>query len=72
MPFPSIKALGDDRRSFSYHKAIGVIEKVPFKIESADQVKDLPTIGKSMNDHVRNILVYEFTMINLFSSDFFQ
>ena len=47
------KALGDDRRSFSYYKAIPVVEKLPFKIESADQVKDLPGIGKSMQDHVR-------------------
>lgn len=45
-------ALGDDRRSFSYYKAIPVIEKLPFKIESVDQVKHLPTIGKSMQDHV--------------------
>ncbi|XP_034911382.1 DNA polymerase lambda isoform X1 [Populus alba] len=45
------RALGDDRRSFSYYKAIPVVEKLPFKIESADQVKDLPGIGKSMQDH---------------------
>lgn len=45
-------ALGDDRRSFSYYKAITVIEKLPFKIESAEQVKDLPGIGKSLQDHV--------------------
>lgn len=48
----SATALGDDRRSFSYYKAIPVIEKLPFKIESVDQVKDLPTIGKSLQDHV--------------------
>jgi len=29
-----------------------VIEKLPFKIESADQIKNLPSIGKSMEDHV--------------------
>lgn len=29
-----------------------MIEKLPFKIESADQVKGLPTIGKSLKDHV--------------------
>lgn len=57
----SLKALGDDRRSFSYHKAIGVIEKLPFKIESAVQVKDLPTIGKSMQDHVS---VHKFKLIS--------
>ena len=45
-------ALGEDRRSFSYYKAIPVIERLPFKIESVDQVKDLPAIGKSMQDHV--------------------
>ncbi|KAI5352454.1 hypothetical protein L3X38_005345 [Prunus dulcis] len=28
-----------------------VIEKLPFKIQSVDQVKDLPNIGKSMQDH---------------------
>ncbi|CAM8883642.1 unnamed protein product [Rhodiola kirilowii] len=50
------RALGDDRRSFSYHKAISVIEKVPFKIESADQVKDLPTIGKAMKEHIQEIV----------------
>lgn len=46
------KALGDDRRSFSYQKAIPVIEKLDFKIESAEQVKHLPSIGKAMQEHV--------------------
>ncbi|KAK1553948.1 hypothetical protein Q3G72_005611 [Acer saccharum] len=50
------EALGEDRRSFSYHKAILVIEKMPFKIESADQVKGLPGIGKSMQDHIQEIV----------------
>ncbi|CAA0834745.1 DNA polymerase lambda (POLL [Striga hermonthica] len=50
------RALGDDRRSFSYYKAIPVIEKLPFKIESADQVKDLPGIGKSLQDHIQEIV----------------
>lgn len=50
------RALGDDRRSFSYHKAIPVIEKLPFKIESSAQVKHLPTIGKSLQDHIQEIL----------------
>uniref|UniRef100_A0A7N0UK90 DNA polymerase n=1 Tax=Kalanchoe fedtschenkoi TaxID=63787 RepID=A0A7N0UK90_KALFE len=50
------RALGDDRRSFSYYKAIPVIEKVPFKIESADQVKDLPTIGKALKEHIQEIV----------------
>lgn len=49
-------ALGDDRRSFSYHKAISVLEKLPFKIESFDQVKGLPTIGKSMLDNIQELL----------------
>lgn len=48
--------MGDDRRSFSYYKAIPVVEKLPFKIESADQVKDLPGIGKSMQDHIQEIV----------------
>ncbi|KAJ4813924.1 DNA polymerase lambda [Rhynchospora pubera] len=50
------RALGDDRRSFSYYKAIPVIEKLPFKIESVDQVKHLPTIGKSLQDHIDEIV----------------
>ncbi|XP_016498805.1 DNA polymerase lambda-like isoform X1 [Nicotiana tabacum] len=50
------RALGDDRRSFSYYKAIPVIEKLPFKIESANQVKHLPAIGKSMQDHIQEIV----------------
>ncbi|XVE92499.1 hypothetical protein REPUB_Repub01dG0102800 [Reevesia pubescens] len=50
------RALGDDRRSFSYYKAIAVVEKLPFKIESADQVKNLPGIGKSMQDHIQEIV----------------
>ncbi|OMO83941.1 hypothetical protein CCACVL1_11079 [Corchorus capsularis] len=50
------RALGDDRRSFSYYKAITVVEKLPFKIESADQVKNLPGIGKSMQDHIQEIV----------------
>lgn len=56
----SIKALGDDRRSFSYYKAVPVIEKLPFKIQSVDQVKDLPNIGKSMQDHVRHMPKFKF------------
>ncbi|XP_024023131.1 DNA polymerase lambda isoform X2 [Morus notabilis] len=52
------RALGDDRRSFSYYKAIPVIEKFPFNIESAEQVKHLPSIGKSMQDHVRTISLF--------------
>ncbi|KAL3631061.1 hypothetical protein CASFOL_024045 [Castilleja foliolosa] len=50
------RALGEDRRSFSYYKAIPVIEKLPFKIESADHVKDLPGIGKSLQDHIQEIV----------------
>ncbi|KAG9135930.1 hypothetical protein Leryth_021172 [Lithospermum erythrorhizon] len=50
------RALGDDRRSFSYYKAIPVIEKFPFKIESAEQVKNLPGIGKSLQDHIQEII----------------
>ncbi|XP_062228572.1 DNA polymerase lambda [Phragmites australis] len=50
------RALGDDRRSFSYYKAIPMIEKLPFKIESADQVKNLPAIGKSLKDHINEIV----------------
>ncbi|KAL9240918.1 hypothetical protein vseg_015084 [Gypsophila vaccaria] len=50
------RALGEDRRSFSYYKAIPVIEKLPFKIESADQVKHLPAIGKSLCDHIQEIV----------------
>ncbi|XP_027153453.1 DNA polymerase lambda isoform X1 [Coffea eugenioides] len=50
------RALGDDWRSFSYHKAIPVIEKLPFKIESVEQVKHLPGIGKSMQDHIQEIV----------------
>ncbi|KAJ0986698.1 hypothetical protein J5N97_005054 [Dioscorea zingiberensis] len=50
------RALGDERRSFSYYKAIPVIEKLPYKIESVDQVKHLPTIGKSMQDHINEIV----------------
>ncbi|KAK9117048.1 hypothetical protein Sjap_015995 [Stephania japonica] len=50
------RALGEDRRSFSYYKAISVIEKLPFKIESGDQVKHLPAIGKAMQDHIHEIV----------------
>ncbi|XP_019164740.1 PREDICTED: DNA polymerase lambda isoform X1 [Ipomoea nil] len=50
------RALGDDRRSFSYYKAIQVIEKLPFKIESIDQVKKLPTIGRSLQEHIQEIV----------------
>ncbi|KAK7380721.1 hypothetical protein VNO78_33237 [Psophocarpus tetragonolobus] len=50
------RALGEDRRSFSYYKAIAVIEKLPFKIESANQINNLPSIGKSMKDHIQEII----------------
>ncbi|XP_030552040.1 DNA polymerase lambda isoform X2 [Rhodamnia argentea] len=50
------RALGDDRRSFSYYKAISVIEKLPFKIDSGDQVKNLPSIGKALQEHIQEIV----------------
>ncbi|GAB2297311.1 hypothetical protein Dimus_031422 [Dionaea muscipula] len=50
------RAMGDERRSFSYYKAIPVIEKFPFKIESVEQVKHLPAIGKSLQDHIQEIV----------------
>lgn len=59
-------ALGDDRRSFSYYKAIPVIEKLPFKIESVDQVKHLPGIGKSMQDHVSKYILHEVYLCCIF------
>ncbi|CAK7326956.1 unnamed protein product [Dovyalis caffra] len=42
--------------STPHSDAIPVIEKLPFKIDSADQVKDLPGIGKSMQDHIQEIV----------------
>nr|GMC88041.1 DNA polymerase lambda isoform X1 [Ipomoea batatas]GMC88050.1 DNA polymerase lambda isoform X1 [Ipomoea batatas] len=50
------RALGDDWRSFSYYKSIPVIEKLPYKIESADQLKHLPGIGKSMQEHILEVV----------------
>ncbi len=50
-------ALGDDRRYFSYYKALSVLEKVPFKITSVDQIKGLPTLGKSLLDTVKSALL---------------
>ncbi|KAF8039968.1 hypothetical protein BT93_B2242 [Corymbia citriodora subsp. variegata] len=50
------RALGEDRRSFSYYKAIPVIEKLPFKIERGDQVKNLPSIGKALQEHIQEIV----------------
>ena len=44
--------MGDNWRSFSYYKAIPVIEKSPLKTKNAEQVKNLPSIGKSLQDHV--------------------
>ncbi|KAL9248771.1 DNA polymerase lambda-like protein [Drosera capensis] len=40
------RALGDERSSFSYYKVILVIEKLPFKIESVDQIQEIVTAGK--------------------------
>lgn len=65
-----MKALGDDRRSFSYYKAIPVIEKLPFKIQNVDQVKHLPSIGKSMQDHVSEYTL-PFTISLSLSLEFF-
>ncbi|KAJ9557103.1 hypothetical protein OSB04_011717 [Centaurea solstitialis] len=63
-------SLGDDRRSFSYYKAIPVIERLPFKIESGDQVKDLPAIGKSMQDHIHEIVTTgKLSKLEHFESD---
>ncbi|XP_047317237.1 DNA polymerase lambda [Impatiens glandulifera] len=64
------RALGDDRRSFSYSKAIPVIEKLPFKIESADQVKNLPSIGRSLQDHIQEIVnTGKLSKLNHFETD---
>ncbi|XP_071698101.1 DNA polymerase lambda [Rutidosis leptorrhynchoides] len=64
------RALGEDRRSFSYYKAIPVIERLPFKIESVDQVKDLPAIGKSMQDHIHEIVTTgKLSKLEHFESD---
>ncbi|XP_047159603.1 DNA polymerase lambda isoform X1 [Vigna umbellata] len=57
------RALGDDRRSFSYYKAIAVIEKLPFKIESADQINNLPSIGKSLKDHVSELCHWTLCLV---------
>ncbi|GJS60074.1 DNA polymerase lambda isoform X1 [Tanacetum coccineum] len=63
-------ALGEDRRSFSYYKAIPVIERLPFKVESVDQVKDLPAIGKSMQDHIHEIVTTgKLSKLEHFESD---
>ncbi|GAA0154680.1 DNA-directed DNA polymerase [Lithospermum erythrorhizon] len=56
------RALGEDRRSFSYYKAVQVIEKFPFKIENSDQIKDLPGVGKSLKDHIHNEKVRTITL----------
>lgn len=64
------RALGEDRRSFSYYKAITVIDKLPFKIESVDQVKNLPGIGKSMQDHIQEIVTTgKLSKLEHFKSD---
>lgn len=64
------RALGDDRRSFSYYKAIPVVERLPFKIESVDQVKHLPAIGKSMQDHINEIVTTgKLSKLEHFESD---
>ncbi|KAF7829394.1 DNA polymerase lambda [Senna tora] len=64
------RALGDDRRSFSYYKAIAVIEKLPFKIESLDQIKNQPAIGISMKDHIQEIITTgKFSKLEHFETD---
>ncbi|CAN6477651.1 unnamed protein product [Victoria cruziana] len=64
------RALGDDRRSFSYYKAIPVIEKLPFKIQSVDQVNHLPAIGKAMQDHIHEIVTTgKLTKLEHFEND---
>ncbi|AAD39573.1 T10O24.13 [Arabidopsis thaliana] len=56
LDYSLIVTLGEDRRSFSYYKAIPVIEKFPTRIESVDQLKHLPGIGKAMRDHIQEIV----------------
>ncbi|KAL8150204.1 hypothetical protein V2J09_020012 [Rumex salicifolius] len=64
------RALGDERRSFSYYKAIPVIEKLPFEIESADQIKHLPAIGKSLREHIMEIVsTGKFSKLEHFEQD---
>lgn len=64
--FCGITALGDDRRYFSYYKALSVLEKVPFKITSVDQIKGLPAIGKSLRDSVSTSWIRIFQLVFTF------
>jgi hypothetical protein len=54
-------AFGDDRRSFSYYKAISIIENLSFKVTSSEQLKGLPSIGKSLLDVVSGAVGSETT-----------
>ncbi|CAI7908416.1 unnamed protein product [Closterium sp. NIES-53] len=45
--------LGDEWRWFSYYKALSVLEKLPFRIRSSQQVQGLPSIGSSLEGKVR-------------------
>ncbi|GJP44776.1 hypothetical protein CLOM_g4195 [Closterium sp. NIES-68] len=50
--------LGDEWRWFSYYKALSVLEKLPFRIRSAQQVHGLPSIGSSLQGKIHEILSY--------------
>ncbi|CAI5989654.1 unnamed protein product, partial [Closterium sp. NIES-64] len=50
--------LGDEWRWFSYYKALSVLEKLPFRIRSAQQVQGLPSIGSSLQGKIQEILSY--------------
>ncbi|CAI5516973.1 unnamed protein product [Closterium sp. Naga37s-1] len=50
--------LGDEWRWFSYYKALSVLEKLPFRIVSAQQVQGLPSIGSSLQGKIQEILSY--------------
>ncbi|CAI5483816.1 unnamed protein product [Closterium sp. Yama58-4] len=50
--------LGDEWRWFSYYKALSVLEKLPFRIGSAQQVQGLPSIGSSLQGKIQEILSY--------------
>ncbi|CAI5521427.1 unnamed protein product, partial [Closterium sp. Naga37s-1] len=50
--------LGDEWRWFSYYKALSVLEKLPFRIRSAQQVQGLPSIGSSLEGKIQEILSY--------------
>lgn len=55
MSSPS-SALGDEWRTLTYQRAVATLERVPFRVQSAEQLAGVGGVGKQVAEKVKEIL----------------